>query len=239
LPGVRERLIRAAGAFVAVVPLLAAAARADGPSEEYRVARASVAVSVLRDAIGVLTVDSGDGSDPLLPTYVKRGEYWVPHRRLTPSRTSPVSAFTTSPEEAGKTFSNYRFPITRREFGYAEIVVDPVKDARLWVNTVELRKSFRVSADYFARLERLQGAFVDPFFGAPQAERRAYMSPDLSAQSSELGVGLYHVRGERDGFLLLVPVGGMDDPPAQPAGWVPIRDADGLLTLWLFYVDDC
>jgi hypothetical protein len=238
IPRFCEGLIRVA-VFIAVAPLYPASAKADEPFESYRVMRSSVAVAVLRDAIGVLTIDSGSNGGRELQTYRKRGEFWVPYRRLDAGKTVPISDFGYQPVDPEKLIANFRYPITKHEFGYVEIVLDPVADKRLWVNSAEVGKTFYVKAEYFAHLGRMQGTLIDPFFGGSYSKRRVFMIPDLSAESLEITDGAYSVREERNGFLLLVPFGSMDDPPAEPVGWLPIRDADGLLTIWLILVDNC
>jgi hypothetical protein len=237
----RSRTGRIHQTFFACIPFLfcARAARADGPNEIYRVTRSSVSAAVLREAIGVLTISSGMNGDRTFHTYRKRGEFFVPYRRLDADKTVPVSSLDTRTNDPDNGIPSFRYPITKHEYGYVEIVVDPIADKRLWVNMPEIRKTFQIAADYFARLDRMQGSLIDPFFGNANAKRRVFMSPDLSAESTEISGDAYTVREERDGFLLLVPLGGMDDPPAQPVGWLPIRDADGLLTLWLIFVDNC
>jgi hypothetical protein len=244
---------------------LAPKAAAEAPFEEYHVSRSSISAPILRNAIGVLTITSGVKRGKQLRAYRKNHQAWLFDHTIHAIDTKPVSNFGyhSQPvaEETGSErlaldviqggnsnshavpadddISSYRFPILKKSGQFLEIAIDSVKDSRVWVSTGDLAQGFLFEENYFSDLTHLKEFLVDPFFGTRGITRRIYKKPDLSAEASELSRGLFKVLGERNGFIQLgQDVGTEDEEKIEPVGWIPIRDADGLLTIWIALEDN-
>ena len=230
---------------VAVVVLLLVACpqvKADAPYELYSVPKSSISIVVLRDSIGVLTLSSDVKGGKDIPTYKVSGSSFTSDAILKALETVPVSNFDYHPPDDPKLIGSYRYPILKKTGTYLLIVVDPVKATRVWVNVAELGNAFILRQTYFNDLAHLGELYVDPFFGEVDVSRPIYKTPSLATETGTIPKGSYKVKAEKNGFVeLLVEEWSeqSEHPELRTVGWIPIRDAAGLLTIWVVLYDNC
>jgi hypothetical protein len=157
-------------------------AKADAPTELYHVNRSSISVSVLRDSIGILTINSGNRKGRFLHTYKLMAGKFAPDKGIAALKTTPVSNFGYHPSANSEEVASYRYPIVRKEADFIEIAIDPVSPTLVWINSRDLDREFITEADYFDDFRPKEG-LIDSSFFAPNT--KIFKEPSLSSESSD------------------------------------------------------
>lgn len=235
-------------AFVLATVSLSLPTFADAPSEGYHVAYKDISKEVLRNTIGILTINSRAGKEATLQTYAREAGQYVPAALLEAADTTPISSFGYHPPVDSGTIENYRYPIIEATDSYVRIVYDPVKNLSGWINLIETGKRFSTSVTMLHDLEALKSFSIDIFSFTESGKRKFYKFPGTPdnhflVEKSDISYWFLTVMDMRKGYLQLgkprfndstLELEGVD-----PIGWIRIRDDQGLLTFWIMLVDMC
>ena len=244
----------------------AQAACASEQSEKYHLKPATIGDSVLKSAIGILTLNSGPKRGSMLECYILKGKRLVRSRLRKSSEITPVSSYSTSEMRKGPQMMYWRFPLTRRGSvkgkAWMEMVVDPVQDKRVWVRLAYLDKHYDVDVLLFQKgpLKHL----VSPMDARRQtllAETRPTnldlffldKNPIAVYDSARAGGPTRLIRGGAEYNALTCTGGfvelgvknhpedfeaGVEVPIWKSFGLVPLRDTKGRLAVWLREAED-
>lgn len=145
------------------------------------------------------------------------------------------------------------YPILRREGGCVEVLLNAESGRTAWiqlslappedVHTLQVSEapSWESNPNLIHSYEPQHDDSVypiDPFYLTGRMWRRIYAQPDLSAPwmvlfpcgTSTGGDRVIYLLGRERDFLLIGVLGKYDD--YIPLGWIPLRDAEGRLTVW-------
>ncbi len=198
MPSVRNCTAAACGAILLCV---ATWALGNGPTEEYSVAFEEIAPSVLRDAMGVLTVTGMSaagigGQEPGFREHRPGSPLPAVGGWTSARQTTPLSNFGIfHPSRHGRDDPDYqvqafRYPITDARERYLEIVVDPRVDRRIWVERSELGDQFRTRIDMLEDLavacRERSDLHVNISSFTTSGRRKVYVAPRRDAESSVL-----------------------------------------------------
>ncbi len=232
-----------------VLLLLAVPALADGPSEFFHVAHSAIPTPVLLETVGVLTlfpcVESteisrcalGDQSLILLDAPGRRSSPPVP--RLLRD-TVPLSSNGYDRDALTRAVLEWRFPVVAVRSSFVRIVYDVPNDRRAWVSlprAISGGRGFFTSFDRLVESRAEERFFLVPFLLPEGVPARLYSSPSRAhpaGQISDRDEILVPV-AFRNGFVLVRSAWarGSDSPAPSVLGWLPIRDEQGRLLLWL------
>lgn len=235
-------------AFVLATVSLSLPTFADAPSEGYHVAYKDISKEVLRNTIGILTINSRAGKEATLQTYAQKAGQYVPAALLKAADTIPISSFGYHPTIDSEAIGNYRYPIIERTDMYVRIVYDPVKNLSAWINLAEAEKHFSTYVTMLHDLETLKSFSIDIFSFTESGKRKFYKFPGkpnnyFIVEKSDTSYGSLTVMDMRKGYLQLGKPRFNDSTfeleDVDPIGWIRIRDDQGLLTFWIMLVDMC
>ncbi len=234
--------------FLALL-LVSAPTFADGPAEHFHVTPSEIPPSVLRDTVGVLTLFTcphgtdvsqcslGDQSLTLLDAPSKRSARFVPQLLRS---TVPISSNGYDREAFTQAVLEWRFPVVAVHSSFVCIVYDVPRNLRAWLS---LPHAISGDRGFFTSFERLlasradQRFFLDPLFLRGGAPAQLYSSASrehptkLISERDELLIPVAY----RNGFVLVRSAWATDSDSASPSvlGWLPVRDEEGRLLLWL------
>jgi len=234
---------------LAVLLLLAAPAFADGPSEHFHVAPSGIPTAVLLDTIGVLTLfpcaestdisqcTLGDRSLLAFDTPDPRSSNPVPHLLRD---TVPVSSNGYDGDDPTHAVLEWRFPVVAVRSSFVRIVYDVPNDRRAWVSlprTISGGRGFFTSFDRVVESRSRERFFLVPFLLRDDAPVRLYSSPSRDHPAGQIS-GREEILvpvAFRNGFVLVRSAWARDSDAASPSvlGWLPVRDEQGRLLLWL------
>lgn len=225
---------------------------ADAPYETFNVKYREIAPSVLRDTIGVVTINADFSwengysvKDVELKAYDKVAGSFVASEVISlQKQTVALSSFGYSG------IGSYRFPMTKEEGDYCRIVIDPKSDRRIWINNQMQAKGLEngLEKTHFDDLKNLVA--VDLFVFTDSGKKKLYAEP--SRESSFVVIdskkhAFLLVAEVKNGFVRLVSEeaitlqseDGKAPTTPQTLGWARIRDNEGLLTLWIVGGPNC
>lgn len=230
-----------AAAMIAWAVLAAVPAHADGAGEVYRFNRAQISDEALRGAVGILTLWSQDGSTRPLATFRPTTAGFSPLGTVEPERLQPLSVVGTGQDFEEGAFGSRKFIVTAASGTMVRVVSNPETGGGLWLDLEETRKSSWTAVFLeFAALSPSAG-HVDPFRLWKGESRPFCPAPgamDECTQRPRLPPDLLWVKEQR-GDYVLIQAGSRDGNPPSELGWIPLHDAEGLLTVWFVYIDDC
>lgn len=222
--------------LLALVLLLPSAARADGASDALLLEPGELRPGVLRDVIGVATLQGtlpetgaveGD-----LPRFVLQGERFVAAGVLALAEVRAVSGF----DLDGRAVR--RVPVRAQHGRYVEVVVDAQTGRREWLRLTPGRVQV-------LPLSQLGAAGLGVgFLGRPLEQVRVLAAAADDAPEVALSEELLEgelVFGEVDGsgeFVRVELRGGLDGEP-ESVGWVRLYDEDGQLRVWPLALPCC
>jgi len=220
---------------------------ADAPYEKYHVAYENISKDVLKNTIGILTINSGVKKGTELKTYSRIGKQFIYNTTLRIKETIPVSNFGYHPPIEELNIENYRYPIVAKFGEYLCIVYDPIKNSKTWINIEELEKNFYTSIVMLDNIETPSSFFVDIFYFTKNGRRRLYKEPKKNADfiiisKDKYGDSLLSIIAQKNEFVKIgVVTVNFDtyEESIKPLGWIRIRDDKGMLRLWIKYVDLC
>lgn len=231
-----------------LIPIFAQpVAAADMSREEYYLSRNEIAPTVLREAIGAVSVWRGLAAGRLpdgpwmLATFEHKGHAFTTGPRVAVKQTRPVSGW----DFLGKALRQY--PVVQRSGLFVLAVLDSRSDQRAWLRVEKAPRT--IDYLHYAAVgdpEAYTGQAIDLFHFSSGA-RRIYVQPRLDAPfrivSKEPGgqgflaedLKVVKVQGN---FAQVAKVMGVDQL-SKPLGWVEIRDREGRLTIWYVFAPGC
>lgn len=223
----------------------AAAIFADSPFENYQTAYKDIKPSVMRDTIGVLTINANWGWEPefhvddvQIPLCEKNIASFTDSGTISLQKNT---AWLTSYGYSG--IGSYRFPLIADTDNHCCIVVDPKGDKRIWINKKKLSESLENGFE-LQLFDSLKNAQVDLFYFTDSKKKKLYNSPAKDSTFTVIDEKTHPVliaAETKNGFVRLVVPN--DDPESQAepksVGWARIRDNEGLMTIWLIVSDQC
>ncbi len=220
---------------------------ADAPSEHFHVKYEEIAPRVLRDAIGILTINSRAKAGQEIQTYELEGKEFKAGRKLKiKTETKPVSNFGYVWAEQ---IEDYRYPIVTRQERFYCIVSDPVTDLRVWINLDDLKPSFTYGVVMIDTFTPGHGAMtpINIFHFTQSGRRKLYAQPDAQATFSivsnqDYPYRRFYVQEQQGNFIKVawaIHDHASDSLKIEALGWIKIRDKVGRLTFWFEMYDDC
>jgi hypothetical protein len=214
---------------------------AELPSETCYLGWKEIAPTVLRDAIGAVSVWRGQVEDAvptgswMLATFERKGgNSFASGPKVPVEQTRPVSGW----DSEGQALRQY--PVVQRAGLFVLAVLDARSDRRAWLRIEKKQRSidylryagltepeaYRDQTIELFRLARgLRRLYSRPMLGAPYKVlsetpgSRNYVGDDLKVVA---------VRGN---FAQVAKILG-PDKLSEPLGWVEIRDREGRITIW-------
>jgi len=222
---------------------------ADGPAEHFHVTPSEIPNSVLRDTVGVLTLftcphgvdvsqcNLGDQGLTLLdaPTHRSARPVAQPLRSTVPISSNGYDhkVFTLAVLE-------WRFPVVAVRASFVSIVYDVPRDLRAWLylpHAISGNRGFFTSFDRLLASRTKQRFFLEPLFLRGGAPAQLYSSASRDHPTSLLSEedDILIPVAYRNGFVLVRSATARDSDSASPSvlGWLPVRDEEGRLLLWL------
>lgn len=220
---------------------------ADAPYEKYHVAYKDISKDVLKNTVGILTINSGIKKGTELKAYTRIEKQFSYNKTLKVKKTIPISNFGYHPPVDELCISNYRYPIVAKFEQYLCIVYDPIKNLKTWVNMKEVEENFYTSTVMVDSIKIPSSFFVDIFYFTKSGKRKLYKEPRNDAKyiiisKNESKYGLLKIIGQKKDFVKIGIVHVDFDTyeeSIEPIGWVKIRDGQGRLMFWIKYVDLC
>ncbi len=235
-------------------PLSSFADTLSGYWERYHVKSTNICKEVLRNTIGILTINSGVKKGSELKIYSKSKEDFIYERILKVRKTIPVSNFgyydsdyVSYPVDTTRIdIENYRYPIINdSHYPFMNIMYDPIKKLKAWVNLEEVQKDFYIDIIKLDSIPIPTPFFVDIFCLTQEGKRKIYKG------SKEDSNFYYIFEDQHREFRIIEQKGDFirleelihfepNEPPEETfesIGWIKIRDSDGLLTIWIRLVD--
>lgn len=225
--------------------IFTAAIFADSPEEVYQTAYKDIKPSVMRDTIGVLTINANWGWEPAF--HVDDVQIPLCEKNIasfTDNGTISLQKNTTCLTSYGYGGTgSFRFPLIADTDNHCCIVVDPKTDKRIWINKKKLSESLEngFELQLFASLKNTQ---VDLFYFTDSKKKKLYVSPAKDSAFTVIDEKTHPVliaAETKNGFVRLVVPN--EDPESQEepksVGWARIRDNEGLMTIWLIVSEGC
>lgn len=218
---------------------------ADAPTEKYHVTYTSIAKDVLKNTIGILTINSGTRGGTALRVYTRMADRFVADSSMKVEETTPLSSFGYHGDASIKLIENYRYPIIETIGSHARIVYDPVKSLSAWINLEETEHDFYTKVTLLSDLDALSKYYVDIHGFTKSGRRKIYESPEKDAQYAivaKSSTSLLKVIEIGEEFVKLGKPRFNNDWQEEgidPVGWIRIRDDEGKLTFWLTFFDNC
>lgn len=220
---------------------------ADGPYETYHVAIDDISKDVLKNSIGILTINAGIKKGMELKTFVRDEEQFTYVKNLkVRGETTPISNFGLRPPIDTSYISNYRYPIVGKVNHYLCIVYDPKRNIKAWVNKNAIEENFSgVSVIIIDSLKTPSSFFVDIFYFTKSGRRKLYQESKNDADfivisKDEHKYSLLRIIEQKNGFVR-IGIAYVDYSAGQesiePIGWIRIRNNQGMLMIWVKYVD--
>jgi hypothetical protein len=233
-------LISIASIFCAL-PLLA-----DAPYERYHVSYKDISEDILKETIGILTINSGVKKGKKVRTYLRTEDKFTFDKVLKIEETTPVSNYGYQPPIDELGIENYRFPVVAKVDQYLCIVYEPKKNLRGWINLGEMEQDFYTDLVILDSIPVPSEFFVDIFYFTDDGIREIYKDIDKAAVtiSKELFEGsLLKVTDQKNGFIKIEGPAFINHDigkgQIELSGWIRIRDDRGNLTIWIIDVDQC
>lgn len=220
---------------------------ADAPYEKYHVAYEDISKDVLKNTIGILTINSGIKKGTELKTYSRNENHFTYRTSLLVKETIPISNFGYHPPIDELNIENYRYPIVAKFDQYLCIVYDPIKNLTTWVNIKEIEENFSTSIVMVDSIKTPSLFFVNIFYFTKTGKRKLYQEPQNDAKftiisKNESKYHLLKIIEQRKDFVKIGVVHVDFDTykeSIEPIGWVRIRDDQGRLMFWIADVDFC
>ena len=219
---------------------------ADAPYEEYHVAYKDISKDVLKNTIGILTINSGVKEGTNLKTYLISGNKFTFNKILKVKETIPVSNFGYHSGIEELDIDNYRYPVVSQSDNYLCIVYDPKKNSQAWIDTEEAKQDFYFDLVMIDSMPTPFELFVDVFNFTEDGKREIYTEPKKDAPGITISKELFEqsllkVTDQKNGFIKI-------EGPAfvshdigkghiELSGWIRIRDDEGNLIIWIKNVD--
>jgi len=230
--------------LICIALLYSATLFGEGPIERYHVLYEEISKDVLKNTIGILTLNSGVKGGKDLRTYLKVGEQFIYSKTLeVRGETTPISNFGwRSPID--KFIYNYRYPIVAKFGQYLCIVYEPTKNLKTWISIEEIKEQY---FPYIVMLDSIKtpSRFVDIFYFTKSGRRKVYKEPLRDADfiiisTEESKYPLLNMLEQKNGFIKIGIVHvdfDTDEQRVEPLGWIRLKDDQGKLTIWIKYVD--
>ena len=220
---------------------------ADAPYEQYHVAYNDISKDVLKNTIGILTINSGVKKGMELKTYSKSEKKFIFDKILRVKETTPISNFGYHPPIDELHFENYRYPIVGKSGQYLQIVYDPKKNLKAWINIKEVKEKFFTSIVMLDSIKTPSPFFVDIFYLTKNGRRKLYKEPKNDADfiiisKNEPKYSMLKIIEQKNGFVKIGIVHINFETlgeTIEPIGWIKIRDNQGMLTIWIMDIDLC
>jgi hypothetical protein len=217
------------------------------PYEFYRVKYNEISRDVLKNTIGILTINSGTLGGTELRGYSRAGNRFSYDTTIKVEETIPISNFDYQPrlrEMSG--VGNYRYPIVGAFEKFMCITYDPKKNLRTWISLKETEEKFEVNIVMLDSMLKSKDYYLDIFYSTESGRKKVYNEPKMGVRFHIISKDKYSLivlLGQKNGFLRIgyVKSGiGIDEQKVvESPGWIRIRDDKGLLTIWIKYVDLC
>lgn len=233
--------------IISIIILYCSPLYADAPYEQYHVAYEDISKDVLKNTMGILTINSGIKKGAELKTYLKSGKKFTFNRILKVKETIPISNFGYHPPIEELDIENYRYPIVDKSDRYLQIVYDPKKNLKAWVNIKEVEENFYSTIVMLDNIKIPSNFFVDIFYFTKTGRRKIYNDAKKNADFTIISRDDYRdtllrIMEQKNGFIKIGIVHVNFDTYEEfiePIGWIKVRDDRGLLTIWIKYVDLC
>jgi len=217
----------------------------DAPVEKYHVTYSSELKQILKETIGILTINSGVKGGRKIETYSKNDKDFKLSETLDVIKeTTPVSNFGWQPILSDSLVTNYRYPVTAENGDYLEIVYDAKKGSKTWVNTKELEKNFYLTIIMIDSISTPLNFWVDIFYFTNSGKRKVYEQPNRNSNfkiiSKKEQKHLLEIIEQKGEFIKLGIVHynyETSEDKIEPIGWVRTRDNEGMLMFWIKLVD--
>lgn len=219
------------------------------PSEYFLVTKEEISKDVLKNTIGIFTLNSGVKNGQTLTAYERKGETFHFVKTLNvKGDTQPVSYFGYSWESTSGGVSNYRYPLIEKNDKYLSIVIDPVRAEKVWINLNETKMNYS-SAEIFMldslRVAKLPAfCALDIFHFDADGMREFYASPDQDSTLTILNAknvkhSFNKILAQENGYLKIKSIYTNKNSPYEHelVGWIKMRDNLGQLSVWLEYAD--
>ncbi len=206
----------------------------DTASEESPIDYEDVPQVIFKNAIGIL--EYGSKEYDYIQTYLKKNNAtWVLGSKIYSDDTIPIMRILISGVDMP--FTDSQFPVMNEKGNYLEIVYDCENDKRAWINRKEIPGGvdiFSFSDDKFE-----SGTCVNIFFGG-QKKRRFYDTPSFNAKyknypgenlAHDMTIEDFNIVKKKGNWIKIS--GNCYEKPSVPLGWIPIKDKNGNLTIWL------
>lgn len=216
------------------------------PVERYHVEPKELDKDILKNTIGILTLNSGIKRGLEFNSYRFENNSYDINKIISVSETIPISNFGYfSLVDTILFVQNYRYPILTVNTNYYEIVYDVKNDKRTWVNINNVENSFHTSLFYYDKIETYKRIYFDIFtfnFG----DRKVYSEPDINSdyqvlQKADFDGKAIKVLEQDNEFLKIGIVKPEYDKEfnflIEPIGWINIRDKDNNITIWIKMID--
>ncbi|MEO0097430.1 MAG: hypothetical protein ABIK78_04975 [candidate division WOR-3 bacterium] len=220
---------------------------ADAPYEKYHIEYKDISKDVLKNTIGILTINSGIKKGTKLKGYFKKGKKFIYEKTLKVKKTIPISNFGFHPPIDELYIENYRYPIVDKFEQFLCIVYDPIRNLKIWVNIKEIEKNFYTDILMVDSIPIPNNFFINIFYFTENGKRKVYKEPKNDADfiiisKDEYKYSLFKIIGQKDEFIKI----GIfhfnydtNEEWIEPLGWIKIRDKYGRLMFWIKYVDLC
>lgn len=219
---------------------------ADAPYEKYHVAFKDISKDILKNTIGILTINSGIKKGVQLKTYLRSGNKFTFNKILKVKETIPISNFGYQPGIDELYIENYRYPIVNKFEHYLCIVYDPKKNLKAWVNIEEVEVNFYITPILLDSIPIPGEFFVDIFYFTEDGTRKIYKDPQKDADSILISKNLFEysllkIVEQKNEFIKIEGTawvsGDVGKGSIEMSAWIKIRDEKGNLTIWIKYVD--
>ncbi len=210
---------------------------ADAVGEGYSIRSSAISDTVRIDCIGVFTIVAPHGSS--FEEWRPSDTGFVPVENISFRQTIPVSVG----HLPSYPHAYFRYPVVTTNDSYYQIVIDPVRDKRVWICETDYDTQY---FDYLSLIAFNPGfEFVDVFYFTNSGQRKYYSTPQTSTDFKiyskpreyhwEPNYYLYShlnvVKQEGD-FLFLKEFVMRVDYDYEDIGWFRIHDDRGRLMVW-------
>ncbi|MBU1109039.1 MAG: hypothetical protein KKB51_20335 [Candidatus Riflebacteria bacterium] len=225
--------------------LLSAITFADSPVEKYNFTLKDIIPSVMRDTIGVITINANFGWEP---------DYHVDDVEI-PLCENASGSFTDagniSLQKDTRALTSYgyggtgsfRYPVTECTGDYCRIIIDPQTDKRVWIDKKKLAKNIENGFE-LTLFDSMENVGVDLFFFTNSKKKKIYSEPAKNSSFVVIAESTYpalEAAETKNGFVRLVISDSNSESNSlkKTIGWARIRDNEGLISIWITDLDEC
>ena len=213
------------------------------PEEKIHISTKDLNTEHLKDAIGIITLNSGIRGGISLNLY--EDNYLKAGLLNIRDNSKPISNYGYHPP-VDTLVSNYRFLVLEENDEYYKIAFDYHDPKAYWVDKKELNDKFYNRIKYLNKIQTKHGEFISLFGLTNMNQRKIYSDPSTSSDFKIITKDEYQDKlikiVEQKGEYIKIAIAVKNkqlqtEEIGEILGWIRIRDNQGRLNIWIIKMD--